>query len=153
MASKGSQILQYLHDDSLYDNNILLYIVVIFLALTVLIYTCCSIPSNLSSAPNTTNSSSLSQNSSSAQTQGLDVATINSLPITIYHQNLTVLNSPETNETSECSICLGAFEEGEKVKVLHSCRHCYHCECVDKWLITHSTCPICRTYVRIESSV
>ncbi|CAH1416529.1 unnamed protein product [Lactuca virosa] len=90
MASKGSQILQYLHDDNLYDNNILLYIVVILLALTILLYTCCSIPSNLSSAPNATNSSSLSQNPSSAQTQGLNVATINSLPITIYHQNLTL---------------------------------------------------------------
>ncbi|KAF5736555.1 hypothetical protein HS088_TW14G00699 [Tripterygium wilfordii] len=69
--------------------------------------------------------------------QGLDPATINSLPIKQHKYSTTV-------ENSECCICLGLFEDGEKVKVLPQCYHCYHCECVDKWLSAHSSCPLCR---------
>lgn len=44
----------------------------------------------------------------------------------------------------ECCICLGGFEDGEKVKVLPNCEHAYHSLCVDKWLSSHSSCPLCR---------
>nr|XP_043616048.1 RING-H2 finger protein ATL66-like [Erigeron canadensis] len=86
---------------------------------------------------------SLTPLSQQPQVGGLDAATINNLPIIVYQQG--------ANETSssECSICLGVFEDGDKLKELPSCSHCYHCECVDKWLITHSSCPICRTSVRV----
>ncbi|MCL7041579.1 hypothetical protein MKW94_016106 [Papaver nudicaule] len=37
------------------------------------------------------------------------------------------------------------FEDEEKVKILPNCKHCYHPECVDAWLVTHSSCPLCRS--------
>ncbi|KAL8241000.1 hypothetical protein R6Q59_014355 [Mikania micrantha] len=80
----------------------------------------------------------------STSPRGLDQSAIDSLPIT--------LHQPATGE-SECCICLGVFEDGEKVKVLPNCFHAYHCECVDKWLTTHSTCPICRDTIRVNSPV
>ncbi|KAM0920194.1 hypothetical protein ACQ4PT_007653 [Festuca glaucescens] len=44
-----------------------------------------------------------------------------------------------------CSVCLGAFQLGETVRLLPVCLHLYHVECIDLWLDAHSTCPICRS--------
>ncbi|KAK3130576.1 hypothetical protein QOZ80_6BG0495300 [Eleusine coracana subsp. coracana] len=44
-----------------------------------------------------------------------------------------------------CSVCLGAFEAGETVRLLPLCLHLYHVNCIDPWLDVHSTCPICRS--------
>lgn len=48
-------------------------------------------------------------------------------------------------EAATCSVCLGAFQVGERVRLLPVCLHLYHVECIDPWLDAHSTCPICRT--------
>ncbi|KAK9061071.1 hypothetical protein SSX86_018251 [Deinandra increscens subsp. villosa] len=79
--------------------------------------------------------------------KGLDSAVIDSLPITLHRGVSRRADEPE------CCICLGVFEEGEKVKVLPQCSHCYHCECVDKWLTTNSSCPICRAALLVDSPV
>ncbi|KAM0906234.1 hypothetical protein ACQ4PT_016913 [Festuca glaucescens] len=48
-------------------------------------------------------------------------------------------------EAATCSVCLAAFQLGEKVRLLPACLHLYHAECIDPWLDAHSTCPICRS--------
>ncbi|CAF1935461.1 hypothetical protein Bca4012_074586 [Brassica carinata] len=77
---------------------------------------------------------------------GLDPAEIRSLPVVLCRREAE-------EEQRECCICLGGLEEGEKMKVLPLCRHCYHCECVDRWLMTESSCPLCRVSIRVDSSV
>eukprot|EP00581_Thalassiosira_minuscula_P017052 CAMPEP_0183719150 /NCGR_PEP_ID=MMETSP0737-20130205/12217_1 /TAXON_ID=385413 /ORGANISM="Thalassiosira miniscula, Strain CCMP1093" /LENGTH=313 /DNA_ID=CAMNT_0025948857 /DNA_START=122 /DNA_END=1060 /DNA_ORIENTATION=- len=32
-----------------------------------------------------------------------------------------------------CCICLSAFDRGERIRVLPSCRHEFHTKCIDKW--------------------
>jgi hypothetical protein len=44
---------------------------------------------------------------------------------------------------AECSVCLEDFSLGNEVTVL-PCRHCFHGDCVEAWLITHDACPLCR---------
>ncbi|XP_046841239.1 E3 ubiquitin-protein ligase ZNRF3-like [Xenia sp. Carnegie-2017] len=41
-----------------------------------------------------------------------------------------------------CVICLEEFKEGEDVRVV-SCGHEFHLKCVDPWLLTNYTCPLC----------
>jgi hypothetical protein len=48
-------------------------------------------------------------------------------------------------DAATCSVCLGAFQLGETVRLLPVCLHLYHVECIDPWLDAHSTCPICRS--------
>lgn len=44
---------------------------------------------------------------------------------------------------STCSICLDNFVKGEKIREL-DCKHEFHNDCIDIWMETHVTCPICR---------
>ncbi|KAL5730758.1 hypothetical protein ACHQM5_003550 [Ranunculus cassubicifolius] len=43
-----------------------------------------------------------------------------------------------------CSICLQDFEIGDDLRRLPKCRHSYHCNCIDRWLLIQGSCPICR---------
>ncbi|KAI5085054.1 hypothetical protein GOP47_0001223 [Adiantum capillus-veneris] len=45
---------------------------------------------------------------------------------------------------TDCSICLGDFLEGHLLRVLPSCRHAFHIQCIDTWLSNHHSCPTCR---------
>ncbi|CAL0327911.1 unnamed protein product [Lupinus luteus] len=82
--------------------------------------------------------------------QGLDSDLIKKLPIMLYQ--VPPEHGGGACEESECCICLGEFKDGEKVKVLPKCEHCFHCECVDEWLNHHSSCPLCRSSLKLESS-
>lgn len=75
---------------------------------------------------------------------GLDKVTISCLPVVSYGEND---NNAFKVKAGECAICLGAFEDGEIVKVLPLCFHGFHSDCVDTWLSTRSSCPLCRTSV------
>ncbi|EFJ05370.1 hypothetical protein SELMODRAFT_39821, partial [Selaginella moellendorffii] len=46
-----------------------------------------------------------------------------------------------------CAVCLTDFSKnpaGTKIKILPKCAHAFHCSCIDLWLMTHASCPICR---------
>ncbi|XP_020400065.1 RING-H2 finger protein ATL80 [Zea mays] len=43
-----------------------------------------------------------------------------------------------------CAVCLEDVRAGEIVRQLPACRHLFHVECIDVWLRSHRTCPLCR---------
>ncbi|RLN12952.1 hypothetical protein C2845_PM09G15160 [Panicum miliaceum] len=47
----------------------------------------------------------------------------------------------------ECAVCLGELQRGEVVKQLPACAHLFHDGCIDAWLRSHVTCPVCRSLV------
>ncbi|GJV54065.1 RING-H2 finger protein ATL52-like protein [Tanacetum coccineum] len=53
----------------------------------------------------------------------------------------------QVEHDTECSVCLSVFEEGEEVRKLPLCDHCFHASCIDMWLYSHIHCPLCRTPV------
>lgn len=71
---------------------------------------------------------------------GLDPSVLAALPVFVYKK------SDEPNDPGvECSICLTALEEEEMARLLPNCKHTFHAECIDMWLHSNSTCPVCRS--------
>ncbi|KMZ56445.1 E3 ubiquitin-protein ligase, ATL family [Zostera marina] len=52
-----------------------------------------------------------------------------------------------TMEAADCVVCLSEINDQEIVRFLPNCEHIFHLDCVDMWLYSHSTCPICRCNV------
>ncbi|RID67495.1 hypothetical protein BRARA_D02573 [Brassica rapa] len=48
---------------------------------------------------------------------------------------------------TECAVCLSLLEEKDTARMLPNCKHVFHVTCIDTWLTTCSTCPVCRTEV------
>lgn len=77
-------------------------------------------------------------------TFGLDRALIAALPVF----NVKSGGGGGVNDTTECVVCLGALEDEEMAKLLPNCKHSFHVGCIDRWLASHSTCPLCRAMVQ-----
>ncbi|KAL3653393.1 hypothetical protein CASFOL_003074 [Castilleja foliolosa] len=78
--------------------------------------------------------------------KGLKKGLIRKIPVAVYGDGVVAF--------TECPICLGEFLDGEKIRVLPKCHHCFHVKCVDVWLASHSSCPTCRRSVvdeKVES--
>ena len=73
------------------------------------------------------------------------VSTTAGLPSFTYDRSVMHNVTGSGEEAATCSVCLGAFQTGETVRLLPVCLHLYHVECIDPWLDAHSTCPICRS--------
>jgi E3 ubiquitin-protein ligase EL5 len=75
--------------------------------------------------------------------RGVDLELLRSLPVTVHRAA-----APWSKEDAvECSVCLAELQEGEEARFLPRCGHGYHAECVDMWLASHTTCPLCRLTV------
>ncbi|RLN07250.1 RING-H2 finger protein ATL5H [Panicum miliaceum] len=55
--------------------------------------------------------------------------------------------SSKSGRPALCPVCLEDVEAGEMVRQLPACRHLFHVECIDMWLHSHATCPLCRCLV------
>ncbi|XP_073385199.1 uncharacterized protein [Physcomitrium patens] len=78
---------------------------------------------------------------------GLDDALISRIPTLKYdpHEGLV--------DGTECSVCLGEFKVGEVLRILPKCNHPFHIPCIDTWLVTSSTCPLCRVNIVLAVTV
>lgn len=53
-------------------------------------------------------------------------------------------NVDASGDKVSCSVCLQDFQLGETVRSLPQCHHMFHLPCIDKWLLRHGSCPLCR---------
>lgn len=53
------------------------------------------------------------------------------------------LRTEEMIEAELCSICLENVNYGCRL----NCQHCFHSNCIKRWLIKTNTCPMCRSVV------
>ncbi|WOL08931.1 RING-H2 finger protein ATL70-like [Canna indica] len=75
---------------------------------------------------------------------GLDEATLMSYPKVFYSQE-KLSGDGGGAAASCCSICLSDYKEADVLRALPECGHLFHLNCVDRWLRSHPTCPLCRT--------
>ncbi|KAE9603856.1 hypothetical protein Lal_00001839 [Lupinus albus] len=78
---------------------------------------------------------------SNPRRRGLDPEIIETFPTFIYS---TVKSLKIGMTTLECAVCLNEFQDDETLRLIPVCNHVFHPECVDGWLVHHSTCPVCR---------
>ncbi|XVE92472.1 hypothetical protein REPUB_Repub01dG0100100 [Reevesia pubescens] len=69
---------------------------------------------------------------------GLDQAFIDALPVFLYEEIMGL------KEPFDCAVCLCKFLEQDKLRLLPMCSHAFHIDCIDTWLMSNSTCPLCR---------
>ncbi|KAL4311434.1 hypothetical protein GQ457_01G052410 [Hibiscus cannabinus] len=47
--------------------------------------------------------------------------------------------------TGDCAVCLSKFEPEDQLRLLPLCCHAFHAHCIDTWLSSNQTCPLCRS--------
>ncbi|XP_057819250.2 RING-H2 finger protein ATL64-like [Cryptomeria japonica] len=79
--------------------------------------------------------------------RGVERVVIESFPIFSY---TLVKRLKSQANCSDCAVCLRDFAEDEMLRLLPKCSHAFHPECIDGWLFTHTTCPVCRTSLMLS---
>lgn len=77
--------------------------------------------------------------SPSWQSRGLDELLIREIPRFQYTKS-----DGEERSLHKCVVCLNEFQENDTLKVLPSCKHGFHLDCIDIWLQSNDNCPLCR---------
>lgn len=75
---------------------------------------------------------------------GLDQALIDALPV-FYYKDIVGLKEP-----FDCAVCLCEFSDFDKLKFIPNCGHAFHMHCIETWLLSNSTCPLCRGLINPE---
>lgn len=84
---------------------------------------------------------------SSCGPRGIDPKLLDTFPILVYS---TIKDLKIGREALECAVCLGEFEDHETLRLLPKCSHVFHPDCIDTWLSSHVTCPVCRSKLKPE---
>lgn len=54
------------------------------------------------------------------------------------------------DNNGECSICLDNLKkEGEECVTTYECNHNFHLKCLNSWVKTRPSCPLCRHDLRV----
>ncbi|XVF30615.1 hypothetical protein REPUB_Repub16aG0073700 [Reevesia pubescens] len=76
-----------------------------------------------------------------ATSEGLDEGLIKSITVFKYKKGDGLV------EGTDCSVCLSEFQEDESLRLMPKCNHAFHVPCIDTWLKSHSSCPLCRANI------
>ncbi|KAL6844835.1 hypothetical protein ACP4OV_025494 [Aristida adscensionis] len=71
---------------------------------------------------------------------GVDQSFIDALPVFLYG----AVVGAGGKDPFDCAVCLCEFAGDDRLRLLPTCSHAFHVDCIDTWLLSHSTCPLCR---------
>ncbi|XP_024362520.1 uncharacterized protein [Physcomitrium patens] len=69
---------------------------------------------------------------------GVEQAFIDTLPV------FTFGSIRGLKDSTDCAVCLTEFGDDDRLRLLPKCKHAFHLDCIDTWLLSNSTCPVCR---------
>ncbi|KAI3879212.1 hypothetical protein MKW98_028779 [Papaver atlanticum] len=69
-------------------------------------------------------------------TEGLDSKEIQTFQESVY----SAVKNKE--ELIDCAVCLDDYEDRDMLRLI-PCLHAFHTNCIDEWLVSHTTCPHC----------
>ncbi|KAI9091074.1 hypothetical protein K1719_028344 [Acacia pycnantha] len=104
---------------------------------------CCSII--VRHCSNMTLAADATTNCSSSVPQGIDPQLLNTFPILEYS---AVKQLKFGEAANECAVCLSEFNQHDTLRLLPKCSHLFHPQCIDAWLASHVTCPVCRSRLK-----
>ncbi|KAE9605737.1 putative chromatin regulator PHD family [Lupinus albus] len=112
-------------------------------ALCVIVIICCMCyKDRIANAPfhSSAQAAIAPQHDAIAGSTGLDESIIESYEKLVLGESRRV---PGPNDVS-CWICLSEYNSKDIIRCIPECKHCFHVECIDKWLHMNTTCPVCR---------
>ncbi|XP_020245476.1 RING-H2 finger protein ATL7-like isoform X2 [Asparagus officinalis] len=68
------------------------------------------------------------------------------LPVVVFKESFLI-------RETQCSVCLGDYQPEERLQRIPSCGHTFHIDCIDHWLVSHATCPLCRVSLLPASKI
>uniref|UniRef100_A0ACD5XZC0 Uncharacterized protein n=1 Tax=Avena sativa TaxID=4498 RepID=A0ACD5XZC0_AVESA len=123
---------------------VLLVVSLSYIALTAL-YGCLSAARVITAPPDTDHPAGAppaTREDTKRALQGIPVRVL------LLHQHSPDAGGGQDAEADQCAVCLAEYAAGDEVRVLPACRHGFHRDCVDRWLLTRApTCPVCRAPV------
>ncbi|KAK7279975.1 hypothetical protein RJT34_25037 [Clitoria ternatea] len=69
---------------------------------------------------------------------------LRTFPILSYSSIKHLRTTTQQEEPLQCAICLSDFSSQDALRLLPHCNHVFHPPCIDAWLSSHVTCPVCR---------
>jgi len=82
--------------------------------------------------------------------KGAPSSAIDALPVHSFEKGRDICENGkhkkggEKEEPRSCSVCLDDFGDGDAIRTL-PCFHTYHQPCIDRWLSSNNSCPVCKT--------
>ncbi|XP_020205282.1 E3 ubiquitin-protein ligase ATL6 [Cajanus cajan] len=80
--------------------------------------------------------------------QGINAELLSTFPTLLYSN---VRHLSKGNHTLECAVCLTDFTDKDTLRLLPKCSHVFHPHCIDSWLASHVTCPVCRANLSADT--
>lgn len=93
-------------------------------------------------------SGNISLDVSRSRRRGLNRDVVETFPVFLYS---SVKELRVGKGSLECAVCLSEFDDDETLRLLPKCSHVFHLGCIDAWLASHTTCPVCRAELKPES--
>ncbi|KAE8679843.1 E3 ubiquitin-protein ligase ATL4 [Hibiscus syriacus] len=75
--------------------------------------------------------------------QSVEAPFLDSLPLFTFSAITRCSNNGST-ASADCAVCLSKFEPQDQLRLLPLCCHAFHADCIDAWLTSNQTCPLCR---------
>ncbi|XP_022733853.1 E3 ubiquitin-protein ligase ATL4-like [Durio zibethinus] len=69
---------------------------------------------------------------------------LDSLPLFTFY-SITRRSNDDSTVSGDCAVCLSKFEPQDQLRLLPLCCHAFHARCIDTWLTSNQTCPLCRS--------